>query len=78
MRAPELGVGGELAKRGGRRRDVAGRHEAAAIALSELAADPELRRTQGARSRELAADWGYGPSVEGFVDAVREAVADRR
>jgi glycosyltransferase involved in cell wall biosynthesis len=52
--------------------------EAAAIALSELAADPELRRTQGARSRELAADWGYGPSVEGFLDAVREAVTDRR
>jgi glycosyltransferase involved in cell wall biosynthesis len=52
--------------------------DAAATALRELAADPELRRTQGVRSRELAADWGYGPSVEGFVDAVREAVADRR
>ena len=34
-------------------------------------------RSQGARSRELARDWGYGPSVEGFLEAVREAVADR-
>ncbi len=51
---------------------------AAATALRELAADPELRRAQGARSRELARDWGYGPSVEGFLDAVREAVADRK
>jgi len=52
--------------------------DAAASSRSAVAADPELRRTQGVRSRELAADWGYGPSVEGFVDAVREAVADRR
>ena len=51
--------------------------QAAAAALRALAADPELRRAQGARSRELARDWGYGPSVEGFLDAVREAVADR-
>ena len=53
----------------------AGDVEGAARALRGLAAEPELRRTQGARSRELAADWGYGPSVEGFLDAVREAVA---
>ena len=51
--------------------------DAAAQSLRELAAAPELRRTQGARSRELARDWGYGPSVEGFLEAVREAVADR-
>ena len=50
---------------------------AAAGALRTLAADEELRHTQGARSRDLARDWGYGPSVEGFLDAVREAVADR-
>jgi glycosyltransferase involved in cell wall biosynthesis len=56
----------------------AGDVDAAARALRELAADPELRRRQGARSRELARDWGYGPSVEGFLDAVREAVADQR
>lgn len=56
----------------------AGDVEAAAAALRELASDSELRRTQGARSRELARDWGYGPSVEGFLEAVREAVAERR
>ena len=51
---------------------------AAAQALRELAADPELRAALGARSRRLADDWGYGPSVEGFLGAVREAAADRR
>jgi glycosyltransferase involved in cell wall biosynthesis len=51
---------------------------AAAAALRALADDPELRRAQGASSRELARDWGYGPSVEGFLEAVREAVAERR
>ena len=56
----------------------AGDAATAARALRALAADPELRRSQGARSRELASDWGYGPSVEGFVAAVREAAADRR
>jgi glycosyltransferase involved in cell wall biosynthesis len=55
----------------------AGDVDAAARSLRELAADPELRRAQGDRSRELARDWGYGPSVEGFLEAVREAVADR-
>ena len=55
----------------------AGDVDAAAQSLRELAADPELRRAQGARSRELARDWGYGPSVEGFLEAVREAIADR-
>ena len=56
----------------------AGDVDAAARALRELAADPERRRAQGARSRELARDWGYGPSVEGFLDAVREAAEHRR
>jgi len=54
---------------------VAGDVDAASAALRRLAADEELRRAQGARSRELARDWGYGPSVEGFRAAVREAVA---
>jgi len=52
--------------------------DVAATALRELASDPERRRAWGARSRELAGDWGYGPSVEGFLEAVREAVSDRR
>jgi glycosyltransferase involved in cell wall biosynthesis/GT2 family glycosyltransferase len=55
----------------------AGDVAATVAALRAVAADPELRRAQGARSRELARDWGYGPSVEGFVEAVREAVEDR-
>ena len=54
---------------------AAGDVAAAARALRGLAADPELRRTQGARSRELAADWGYGPSLDGFLEAVREALS---
>ena len=51
--------------------------EAAANALRTLAADPDRQHAQGARSRELARDWGYGPSVESFLAAVREAVADQ-
>ncbi len=56
---------------------AAGDVDAAASALRRLAADPELRAAYGARSRELAQDWGYGPSVAGFLAAVREAVSDR-
>ena len=55
----------------------AGDVEAAGAALRELAAEPERRIAWGVRSRELAGDWGYEPSVEGFLDAVREAVAHR-
>jgi glycosyltransferase involved in cell wall biosynthesis len=56
----------------------AGDVDAASVALRSLAADADLRLAQGRRSRELARDWGYGPSVEGFLAAVREAVADSR
>jgi glycosyltransferase involved in cell wall biosynthesis len=56
---------------------TAGDVDSAARALRDLAGDPELRRTQGARSGERARDWGYGPSVEGFLEAVSEAVEDR-
>jgi glycosyltransferase involved in cell wall biosynthesis len=56
----------------------AGDVDAAAGALRRLAADPELRRAYGGRSRELARDWGYGPSVQGFLAAVREAATDGR
>jgi glycosyltransferase involved in cell wall biosynthesis len=64
------GVNGTLVAAG----DVA----AAARALRELAADASLREEQGASSRELAQDWGYGPSVEAFLAAVREAVPRQR
>ena len=48
---------------------------AAAAAIRALAADPALRLAQGKRSRELMRDWGYEPSVESFVAAVRDAIA---
>ena len=48
---------------------------AAAAALERLAGDTELRQAAGARSRELVRDWGYEPSVESFVAAVREATS---
>jgi glycosyltransferase involved in cell wall biosynthesis len=51
----------------------AGDVRAAAGALSRLASDPALRSELGKRSRELVRDWGYEPSVENFVAAVREA-----
>jgi glycosyltransferase involved in cell wall biosynthesis len=49
--------------------------DAAATAIRTLAADGELRRRMGERSRELVSDWGYEPSVESFVAAVREAAS---
>jgi glycosyltransferase involved in cell wall biosynthesis len=48
---------------------------AAAEALRKLAADADLRRRMGERSRELVRDWGYEPSVENFLAAVREATS---
>jgi glycosyltransferase involved in cell wall biosynthesis len=48
---------------------------AAGQAFERLAADPALRRAASARSRELVRGWGYDPSVENFVAAVREATA---
>ena len=55
----------------------AGAVAAAAGALRRLAGAPELRRRMGARSRELARGFGYGPSVDNFLAAVREATASR-
>jgi glycosyltransferase involved in cell wall biosynthesis len=49
--------------------------DATAAALKRLADDPELRRSMGTRSRELVRGWGYEPSVESFVAAVREATS---
>lgn len=54
-----------------RAEDVAG----AADALRRLAADPNLRRRMGERSRELVRAWDYDASVDEFVAAVREAAA---
>jgi glycosyltransferase involved in cell wall biosynthesis len=48
---------------------------AAAEAIHKLASDSKLRRRMGSRSRELVAAWGYGPSVESFVEAVHEATS---
>jgi glycosyltransferase involved in cell wall biosynthesis len=53
----------------------AGDVAAAAAAFRRFAGDADLRRTAGARSRELVRGWGYEPSVESFVAAVREAAA---
>jgi glycosyltransferase involved in cell wall biosynthesis len=50
---------------------------AAAAALSRYL-DPEVRATAGARSRELAAEWGYEPSLDSFVGLVREAAGRAR
>ena len=38
---------------------------------------PHRCARQGARSRELMREWGYGPGVERFVEAVREAATSR-
>jgi glycosyltransferase involved in cell wall biosynthesis len=46
---------------------------ATADAIRELAANAELRRAMGERSRELVRGWNYDVSVEAFVAAVREA-----
>ena len=49
--------------------------DSAADAFRRLAGDENLRRRMGDRSRELVRRWGYEPSVEAFVAAVREATA---
>jgi glycosyltransferase involved in cell wall biosynthesis len=71
-----VGAGRDLL-RGGENGFVvpAGDVAAAAVALRRLADDEELRRRMGARSRELVRVWGYEPSVESFVAAVRGAAA---
>jgi glycosyltransferase involved in cell wall biosynthesis len=52
---------------------AAGDVPAAAAAFARLAGDPALRARAGERSRELVRAWGYEPSVEAFVAAVRDA-----
>ena len=56
----------------------AGDAAAAADGLQRLLNDEGLRRRYGARAREIVRDWGYGPSVEAFVAAVRQGAAERR
>ncbi len=53
----------------------AGDVEGAASALRRLAQDPAARAAAGARSQELMEGWGYEPSIEGFLGAVRAAVS---
>jgi glycosyltransferase involved in cell wall biosynthesis len=48
---------------------------ATTAALARLAADRRFRGQAGRRSLELVREWGYEPSVESFVAAVREAAA---
>ncbi len=61
------GVNGSLVPAGG--------IDAAAEALGRLAADPEARTAAGSESRRIVAGWGYAPSVEAFVESVRDAAA---
>jgi glycosyltransferase involved in cell wall biosynthesis len=51
--------------------------DAAADALTRLSTDPGLRERMGAGSRELVRGFGYGPSVDNLLAAVREATANR-
>ena len=70
----QVGAAHDLLRDGENGKLVAvGDSESAGRALAELVADPARRRAMGERSRELARDWGYGPSVDGFLAAVREA-----
>ena len=54
----------------------AGDVAATATALARLR-DPEARTRMGARSRELVQGFGYGPSADNLLAAVREATASR-
>jgi glycosyltransferase involved in cell wall biosynthesis len=53
----------------------AGDVSAAAAALERLAGDAALRGKLGKRSRELVGGWGYEPSIDNFIAAVREATS---
>ena len=57
---------------------AAGDVDAAAAALARYASDTAARLAAGARSREIVRGWGYEPSVESFVAAVREAAGRDR
>lgn len=70
-----VGAAGDLLRQGENGLLVpAGDADRLAEALTRLAADPELRRRMGSRSRELVAGWGYEPSVDAFVRLAQELV----
>jgi glycosyltransferase involved in cell wall biosynthesis len=57
---------------------AAGDVHATAAALARYASDGAAREAAGTRSREIVRGWGYEPSVESFVAAVREAAGRGR
>jgi glycosyltransferase involved in cell wall biosynthesis len=72
-----VGAGADLLRPGENGEVVeVGDLEGQARALARLATDEELRARYGRRSLELVGPWGYEPSVERFVDAVRAAAGD--
>ena len=76
-----VGAGGDLLQDGRNGRAVpCGDVPAWRTALQEYLREPERCRAHGAESRRIVAGWGYGPSVEGFEQAVRSAAgrADTR
>jgi glycosyltransferase involved in cell wall biosynthesis len=52
--------------------------EGQALAIARLADDDELRERAGRRSAEIVSSWGYEPSIEPFVAAVRRAARQGR
>jgi glycosyltransferase involved in cell wall biosynthesis len=73
-----VGAGHDLLIDGENGRVVpAGDAATAASALRELADDASLRAAWGARSRSLAAEWGYEHSVRGFVELAELAREER-
>lgn len=46
--------------------------------LRGLADDPDGARAKGRESARIVAEWGYGPTIRGFVEAVRLAAEEGR
>jgi glycosyltransferase involved in cell wall biosynthesis len=73
-----VGAAGDLLQEGVTGRGFpAGDDQALANVLSDLARDHTRRGEMGGAARRLVGAWGYGPSVEGFEAAVREAATSR-
>jgi glycosyltransferase involved in cell wall biosynthesis len=74
-----VGASGDLLEAGGNGELVpAGDVHAIRAALRRLAADPDMRRRYGERSRRLIDEWSYELGVEAFDRAVRRAVKGAR